>query len=220
VDQSEQDRAATGSTDPGGGATPPPPPRRRVGRRPGGADTRGLVLAAARAEFGTRGYEKTSMRGIARAAGVDAALLHHYFGSKDQLFLAVLDFPVDPKVVAEQVIAGDRDTVGERVARFVLVLWEDPAVRDRLLALLRTAATSAEVAVLVRGFLVRELVRRVAQDLGVPQPELRVELVLSQIVGLAMARYVIGVEPLASASPEELVPFLAPTIQRYLTAEI
>ncbi|MEY9965067.1 AcrR family transcriptional regulator [Streptacidiphilus sp. MAP12-16] len=193
-----------------------PTPRRRVGRRPGGADTRGVVLAAARAEFAARGYEKTSMRGIARAAGVDPALLHHYFGSKDRLFLAVLDFPVDPRIVAAQVIAGDRDGVGERVARFVLTLWEDPEVRDRLLAVLRTVASSEEVAALLRGFFLKEVVRRIAHGLEVPQPELRVELVLSQIIGLAMARYVVAVEPLASTPAEELVPLIAPTLQRYL----
>ncbi|MFF0413202.1 TetR family transcriptional regulator [Kitasatospora sp. NPDC004745] len=190
--------------------------RKRVGRRPGGEDTRGAVLAAARAEFGARGYQKASMRAIARAAGVDAALLHHYFGTKDRLFLAALDFPVDPRVVVEQVLAGERDRVGERVAAFVLGLWEQPAVRDRLLALLRTAAASEEVAALVRGFMVTELVGRLAGELDLENPELRVELVLSQIVGLAMARYVIQVEPLASAPVDQVAPLLARTVQGYL----
>jgi len=191
--------------------------RRRTGRRPGGVDTRGVVLEAARAEFAARGYQKASMRGIARAAGVDAALLHHYFGSKDRLFLAALEFPIDPAVVVGQVLAGDRAAVGARLARLVFGLWEEPTVRDRLLALLRTAAASEEVAALMRGFMVTELVGRLAAELDVEQPELRVELAMSQIVGLAMARYVIGVEPLASASAEELVPLLGRTLQGYLT---
>ena len=191
--------------------------KRVTGRRPGGADTRGQVLAAARAEFAARGYEKATMRGIARVAGVDSALVHHYFVSKDKLFLAALEFPIDPTMVVAQIVAGDRADVGERVARFVLALWEAPEVRERLLAAVRTAATNEQIAALVRGFIVQELVRRVAATLDMPQPELRVEMVLSQIVGLAMARYVIGVEPLASASAEELVPLLAPTIQGYLT---
>ncbi|GAA2839762.1 TetR family transcriptional regulator [Kitasatospora paracochleata] len=195
-----------------------PVAKKRTGRRPGGEDTRGAVLAAARAEFGARGYQKASMRAIARAAGVDAALLHHYFGSKDRLFMAALEFPIDPRVVVERVLAGDRATVGERVAAFVLGLWEQPAVRDRLLALLRTAAASEEVAALVRGFMVTELVGRLAAELDVDQPELRVELVMSQIVGLAMARYVIGAEPLASAAPEEILPLLGRTVQLYLAA--
>ena len=194
-------------------------PPRRVGRRPGAVDTRAVVLAAARSEFAAHGYEKASMRGIARAAGVDAALLHHYFGSKDRLFLAVLDFPVDPRTVVEQIVAGERSQVGERIARFVLTLWEDQGVRERLLALLRSAAGSAEVAAMFRGFLVGELVGRIAAELDVPQPELRVELVVSQIVGLAMARYVIAAEPIASAPVEDLLPLLAPTIQRYLIGD-
>ncbi|WP_263105065.1 TetR family transcriptional regulator [Kitasatospora sp. DSM 101779] len=193
-----------------------PAPRKKTGRRPGGADTRRTVLEAARAEFAARGYQKASMRAIARAAGVDAALLHHYFGSKDKLFLAALEFPVDPRLMVEQVLAGDRAEVGERVARFVLALWEQPTVRDRLLAVLRTAAASEEVAGLMRGFMVTELVSRLAVGLDVPQPELRVELVMSQILGLAMARYVIAVEPLASAPAEELLPLLARAVQGYL----
>ncbi|MFC1407895.1 TetR family transcriptional regulator [Streptacidiphilus sp. N1-12] len=201
---------------------PEPEPRthsRRVGRRPGGADTRGTVLAAARAEFAAHGYQKASMRGIARAAGVDPALLHHYFGSKDRLFLAVLDFPLDPRAVVGQIVAGERSQVGERIARFVLTLWDDPGVRDRLLAVLRGAAGSEEIAAMLRGFVAGELVARIAEGLELPQPELRVELALSQIIGLAMARYVIAVEPVASAPADELVPLLGPTLQRYLIGD-
>ncbi|GAA1224168.1 hypothetical protein GCM10009665_13030 [Kitasatospora nipponensis] len=198
-------------------ASAAPPARRRTGRRPGGPDTRAAVLEAARTEFGSRGYEKASMRAIARGAGVDAALLHHYFGTKDRLFLAALEFPVDPQVVVEQVIAGDRSAVGERVARFVLAIWEQPAVLTRLLAVIRAAATTEEVAQLMREFAVDQLVRRIAAELDVEQADLRVELMVSQIVGLAMARYVLRIEPLASAGPEDLVPLLAPTFQRYLT---
>ncbi|MFJ1703004.1 TetR family transcriptional regulator [Kitasatospora sp. NPDC088346] len=195
----------------------PPAPRKKTGRRPGGADTRRTVLEAARAEFAARGYEKASMRAIARAAGVDAALLHHYFGSKDRLFLAALEVPIDPRVVVGQVLAGDRATVGERVAGFVLQLWEQPETRDRMLALLRTAATNEQVALLMRGFMATEVVAPAAVELGIPQAELRIELMMSQIVGLAMARYVIGVEPLASAAPAEVAPLLARTVQGYLS---
>ncbi len=157
------------------------------------------------------------MRAIARGAGVDAALLHHYFGSKDRLFLAALEFPVDPEQVVAHVLGGDRGVVGERVARFVLGLWEQPAVLERLLALIRAAATTEAVAQLMREFAVGQLIGRIAAGLEVEDPELRTELMVSQIIGLAMVRYVIKVEPLASATTEELVPLLAPTFQRYLT---
>ena len=191
--------------------------RRKSGRRPGGADTRQDILDAARTEFAAHGYENTSMRAIARSAEVNSALLHHYFGTKDQLFLAALDFPVQPRELAAQVLDGARSGVGERLVRFALGLLENPASRERALAVLRAAATNEQTARLLRGFMVREVVGPIAAALDVPQPQLRAELVMTQIVGLIMGRYVIAVEPLASAPVEELVPLLAPTLQRYLT---
>ncbi|SEK93008.1 TetR family transcriptional regulator [Streptacidiphilus jiangxiensis] len=192
------------------------PAQRRTGRRPGGADTRGAVLEAARSEFAARGYERSSMRGIARVAGVDAALLHHYFGSKEQLFLAALDFPIEPGQVVQLVLSGEPSERGERLARFVLALWEQPEVLDRLLAVLRTAVGSEQIAQVLREFMVGELIVRLAAELGGDQAELRAELVLSQIIGLAVARYVIRAEPIASATADELVPFLGATLQGYL----
>jgi AcrR family transcriptional regulator len=191
--------------------------RKRLGRRPGGADTRQDILDAARTEFAAHGYENTSMRAIARSAGVNSALLHHYFGTKDQLFLAALDFPINPRDLAAQILGGEREQVGERLVRFALGQLEDPATRERALAMLRAVATNGQMARLLRGFLMRELLAPIAAVLDVPRPELRVELVMTQIVGLIMGRYVIAVEPLASATVEELVPLLAPTLQRYLT---
>lgn len=189
---------------------------KRTGRRPGAADTRGEILAAARAEFAARGYEKATVRGIARAADVDAALVHHYFGSKDQVFVAAMELPLDPGVIAERVAAGDRDGVGERLARLAVSLWETPDVRERLIGLLRAAATNEEFATLFRGFAAKALVGRVAGLLGGVDAELRMEMAISQIVGLAMTRYVIRVEPIASADPEVLVALLAPALQRLL----
>lgn len=192
---------------------------RRPGRRPGGADTRGTVLDAARSEFAAHGYEKTSMRGIARAAGVDAALLHHYFGTKQQLFVAALEFPINPELIAQLILTGDRSQAGPRVVRFALTLWDDPPVRERLLAVLRTAATSEQLSALFRGFVEHELVTRMSAALGDERAGLRVELVMSQVIGLAMARYVFRVEPLASAGVEELVELIGPALQRYLEPE-
>jgi AcrR family transcriptional regulator len=198
------------------GAGNVPAARGRPGRRPGGADTRRDILAAARTEFAAQGYEKTSMRAIARAAGVNSALLHHYFGTKDQLFLAALDFPLQPRELLARVLGGERDGVGERLVRFAFGLLEDAATRERVLAVLRSAATNEPMARLLRGFLAGEVVGPIAAALDVPGPELRAELAMSQIVGLIMARYVIAVEPFASAPVDELVPLLAPTLQRYL----
>ena len=193
--------------------------RKKTGRRPGGADTRGAVLDAARAEFAAHGYEKTSMRAIARAAGVDAALIHHYFGTKQQLLLAVLHLPVDPWMVVGSILDGDLETVGERLLRFALTLWQNPGVRDRMVATVRTAVTNDQITALMRDMLRQEVVPVIAARLSVPDPELRAELVFSQMFGLAMARHVIGAEPLASADVEKLVALVGPTVQRYLTGD-
>jgi AcrR family transcriptional regulator len=195
-------------------------PTARRGRRPGGADTRSTVLAAARAEFAAHGYEKTTMRGIARSAGVDSALLHHYFGTKQQLFIAALEFPVDPELIGQVLLTGDRKTAGDRIVRLALSLWEQPPVRERLLAMLRTVAANDEVATLFRDFVQRELVARVAAAWGADGAAVRVELVMSQIVGLAMARHVIGVEPLASAGIDDVAALVGPVLQHYLDAEV
>ena len=197
-------------------ATAPARPR-KVGRRPAGSDTRGEVLDAARAEFGARGYDGASIRAIARTADVNSALVHHYFGTKQRLFLAALDFPLDPSAIAAHILDGERATIGERTVRLVVRVWEDPDQRDRLLAALRAAGGNEQFAALLRGFMRRELVEPLAAALGGPDAALRVELAMSQIVGLAMARYVLAVEPLASASPERLVELVGPTVQRYLT---
>lgn len=193
-------------------------PAKRPGRRPGSADTRGEILDAARAEFASRGYEKATVRGIARAAGVDSALVHHYFGSKDRVFLAALEFPVDPAVVLEQV-AGDPAGIGERLARLVVGLWDVPQARERLLAVVRTVASNEEMAVLLRGFARPRLIVPLAARIGGPDAEARVEMAMAQIIGLAMARYVIGVEPVASLGSEELIALLAPALQRLLVGD-
>lgn len=190
-------------------------PAKRPGRRPGSADTRGEILNAARAEFATRGYEKTTIRAIARAANVDSALVHHYFGAKEQVFLAALDFPIDPATVLD-VAAGDPSAIGERLARFVVTLWEAPEARERLLAVVRSVASNEEMAALVRGFARPRLVVPLAARIGGSDAEARVEMALAQIIGLAMARYVIRVEPMASLGGEELVALLGPALQRLL----
>ena len=191
--------------------------RRGPGRRPGGADTRAQVLAAARTEFATRGYDGASVRGIARAADVDPALVHHYFGSKEQVFVAAMALPFDPSAVLPGVLAGDPDGLAERVLRLFLSVYEDPASREPFLALLRSAMSSEQAAAMLRGFVSSALLGRMAAAVELPDRELRVSLAAAQMVGVAMLRYVVGVEPLASATHEELVELLTPTLQRYLS---
>ncbi|MGW1270174.1 TetR/AcrR family transcriptional regulator [Streptomyces sp. NPDC002491] len=193
---------------------------RRRGRPPRAesADTRDRILAAAREEFSERGYEKTSVRGIAKAASVDPALVHHYFGTKEQVFEASIEVAFAPALHAPEAIAdGPLDQVGERLARFVLGVWENPATRKPLLAILRSAVNNDTAAAVFRRLVSSQLLRRVAAQLDLPDAELRAELAAAQLVGCAMLRYVIKVEPLASADLEQIVARVAPVVQGHLT---
>ncbi|MCX5605234.1 TetR family transcriptional regulator [Streptomyces phaeochromogenes] len=197
-------------------------PRRRG--RPSHADSadapaaRDRILAAAREEFSERGYEKTSVRGIAKAAGVDSALVHHYFGTKEQVFESSIEVAFGPLLAAPGSIAeGPLDGVGERLARFFFGVWENPATRKALLAIIRSAVNNDVAASVFRRLISAQLLRRVAAQLDTPDAELRAELAAAQLVGIAMLRYVIKVEPLASANPEQIITRVAPVIQAHLT---
>src|SRR5229473_4255367 len=188
----------------------------RTGRRPGLAGTRERILAAARSDFGKGGYEGTTIRGIAAQAKVDPALVMHYFESKDGVFRAAVQFPVDPAEFIPRLVAPGLDGLGERLVRFFVETWDSPA-GSPLLALIRSAVGNEDGADLLREFVTREVLGRLARALDLDQPQLRAALVASQLIGLAMLRYVVRVEPLASASATDLVAWLGPTLQRYLT---
>ena len=192
-------------------------PSRRRGRRPAGEDTRGNILAAARAEFGSRGYDGTTIRGIARAAGVDARLVHHYFDGKEAIFVTALGFPARPQDILPNVLAGPPEQLGERLALTILGVWESPSGRERIVALLSGAMASEAAARMMREFVSRELLGRIAATLAVDRPELRATLAASHLVGLAMVRVLIKVEPLASLGIEELARTVGPVLQHYLT---
>ncbi|MEU8257643.1 TetR family transcriptional regulator [Micromonospora inaquosa] len=194
---------------------------RRTGRRPGKPGTREAILDAARTAFAERGFDAASIRAIAGTAEVDPALVHHYFGSKDQLFLAAMNFPVDPGQLVPKVLAGDRDAVGERLVRTFLGIWDSP-VGGAAQALLRSAVSNEWTARLLREFVTTQVLRRVLENLDVDPAELplRGSLVATQMIGLAMMRHVVHLEPVASADPETLVAMIGPTIQRYLTGPL
>ncbi|MFI8995933.1 TetR family transcriptional regulator [Streptomyces sp. NPDC053542] len=204
---------------PGTGASGPAPRRRGRPARteaPAGPGARERILAAARTEFAERGYDKASIRGIARTAGVDPALVHHYFGTKEQVFGAAIEVTFEPALHLPDLLAHGADGIGERFARYFLGIWENPATRAPLIAVIRSAMTHETAAKVLRGFVLRRMLERVAAELAVPEPRLRAELAASQLVGIAMLRYVVQVEPLASADPEDIVRMVAPTLQRYL----
>jgi AcrR family transcriptional regulator len=191
--------------------------RTRAGRRPGASGTREAISDAARRGFAELGYDRTTIRGIAEEAGVDPALVMHYFGSKQKLFLAVMELPFDPGRELPPLLAGPRSQAGLRLARFAVGVMEDPRARTVLIGILRAAASEPEAARLTRELVAGQIVAAFSESLTVDQPELRANLVASQVVGLVIARHVIQVEPLASLDSEALIEAIAPNLQRYLT---
>lgn len=166
--------------------------------------------------FGERGYEGTTIRGIAAEADVNQALVHHFFGSKEQIFIAAVDFPVNPAEVLPTLLEGPREEFGQRAATFVLSVWQDPRTRAPLLALLRSSMDNAQAAAMVRDFLGTVVLGRFASVTGAPR--IRVAAASGQIIGLLLLRYVIQIEPLASATDEEIVSILAPVFQDCIDA--
>ncbi|MFC9971373.1 TetR family transcriptional regulator [Spirillospora sp. NPDC127200] len=199
------------------GAAPDGPRRRRgrpPGRRPGPPETREAILAAARELFAEKGYDGASVRAIARAAGVDAALVHHFYGSKEGVFVAAMRFPVDPGELMPFIMSAPRDRLGETMARVFLSVWDDPDRRAPILALLRSAMTNEKAAAMMREFVSEALFARAAELHGVPL--VRVNAAAGQMIGVVILRHVLRVEPIASVTEDELVGLLAPTLQRYL----
>ena len=193
---------------------------RRTGRRPGNSGSRDAILDAARGLFAARGYDGATVRAIAAQAGVDPGLVMHFFGTKEGVFAAAMDLPYLPsQAIPEVIAAGPPDQAGERAARFFVDTWDAASARSPLLAMIRSAATSEQAAGLLRGFLEREVVSALAGAIGGRDAPLRASLAASQMVGLAMARYVVGLEPLASASPDEVVAGIAPALQALLFPE-
>ncbi|MEV8287626.1 TetR family transcriptional regulator [Streptomyces niveus] len=196
-------------------------PRRRGRPARSDADTgpgaRERILEAARTEFAERGYDKTSVRGIAKVAGVDPALVHHYFGTKEEVFGAAIEVSFEPALVIPTLLTGGTEGIGERLARYFIGVWENPVSRAPLLAIVRSALTNDAAAAMLRKFVLRRLLERIAVELDVPDPTLRAELAASHMIGIALLRYVIKAEPLASVETEEIVRLVAPTLQRYLT---
>ncbi|NYI99499.1 AcrR family transcriptional regulator [Nocardioides thalensis] len=191
----------------------------RRGRRPGSPDTRAAILSAAREHFAAAGFGGTTIRAIAADAGVDAALVHHYFGSKDDLFVAALALPVDPRELLTTATLGPAEQAAEPLLRTFLSVWDDPGLQPGLLATVRRVLEPGGDKLIREGFLPVVIIP-MGERLGVDRPDLRMPLVASQVIGLILARYVLRIEPIASLGTDELVGIYGPVVQRYLTGDL
>jgi AcrR family transcriptional regulator len=192
--------------------------KRGPGRRPGESGTREAILDAARARFAEHGWDRATIRAIAGDAGVDPALVLHFFGSKQVLFTAAMSWPFDTDAAVEEVASGPRSKLGRRLASFFLSIWEDPERREPLMVMLRAATTNEQAAALLRESLMTLFLAPLGERLEMPDAELRMSLCSSQLIGLGTARYVVAFEPLASLEPERIVELVGPNLQRYMTA--
>jgi AcrR family transcriptional regulator len=192
----------------------------RAGRRRGNPDTRATILVAAQSEFADKGFDRVSMRGIAKAAGVDPSLMYHYFGSKDDVLLASLDVPFDPRQVIPALTRDGVAGLGDRIASRFLAIWDDPANQARLVTVVRASMSSAAAQDLLTNGVARMVLGPIREVIATPEAELRTSYVASQLLGLAVTRYVLRLEPLASAPSEVVSAAVGPTLQRYLDGDV
>jgi AcrR family transcriptional regulator len=200
--------------------TASPASKRGPGRRPGESGTRQAILDAARAQFAAHGWDRATIRAIARDAGVDPALVLHFFGSKAILFAAAMEWPIDTDAAVDEVVSGPRSQLGARLASFFLSVWENPRRREPIMVMLRAATTNADAAELLRETLMTTFLGPVGERLGAPDAELRMSLCSAQLIGLGTARYIVGFEPLVSLEPERVIELVGPTLQRYMTGPL
>lgn len=175
------------------------------------------VLDAARAAYARRGYLNTTVKGVAAAAGVAPDVVRRYYANREALFAAAMRLPADPATSIAQLLAPGIDGLGERLVRVTLRMLDDPETRDQLAAMMRDGAGASKATASLREFLESAVVDRVATVLRVPDARMRVTLATSYLVGVAASRYVLRLEPLASASEDEVVLLVAPAIQAALT---
>jgi AcrR family transcriptional regulator len=194
--------------------------RRRPGRPAGTSDTRDRILASARALFARNGIDRTSIRAVAAGAGVDAALVHHYFGTKQQLFAAAIHIPIDPMTLLVPMRETPIEELGYTLPSVLLPIW-DSEMGAGLIATLRSLLVGADVS-LARSFLQEVVVAEVGSRVDTPPGTgtIRAQFVASQLMGVVMARYIVKVEPFASLPAGQIAKTIAPNLQRYLTGDL
>ena len=198
----------------------PGTPGAKRGRRTDGGQAKEAIQQAARRLFAEHGFDRTSVRQVALAAGVDPMLVTHYFKTKAGLFAAVVQPPVDPQVAIDFVLEEGPDHAGERLARFVLRTLETPESQKWIVAMVRAATAEPEVAAVVRERMAEPLVIPLAKAAGGGDPEYRAMLLITQLLGLVTARYILKIEPLASRPVRDVAADVAGTFQRYLTGPV
>lgn len=189
-----------------------------VGRRPGQTQTREQILEAARAQFADRGYERTTLRSIARAAGVHPSMLHYHFGSKQQLYGDALNLPVDPWEVMTRLLTQiPRQQFPAAFVRHAVSTWRDPADGARLRAMLRRALSDPGGATMMRTHFDSVVIPQMAHELEVP--ETNIAALVSHLLGLTIADTMLGITRLHEMNEDDLVALVAPVITRYLIPE-
>lgn len=192
---------------------------KRSGRRPGSTETREAILVAARAAFSDSGYRGATIRGVAATAGVDPALVMHFFGNKEALFAEAMRPPFEPAAILAAALHANPDRAGEAVASFFLEAWDSDSQRRSLLGLVRSAVTEEAAAAMFRDSVVRG-VEGALREFGCSDPGMRASLAAAQLIGLAIGRYIVRLQPLVEAPRAELVAAVAPALQRYITGDI
>lgn len=180
-------------------------------------DVKRAVLDAARGMYARQGYVNTTIKGVAAAAGVAPDLIRRYYDSREELFAAAMRLPLDPATAITQLLAPGIDGLGERLVRVTLRMLDEPETRDQIAAMVRDGAGAAKATAPLREFLESVIIDRVAAALRVPDARMRVTLAISYVVGVAGSRYVLRMEPLASATEDEIVRLVAPAVQTALT---
>jgi AcrR family transcriptional regulator len=212
-----------GPRQPGGqqsGGDPDPHGAGDAGRRPGASETQEQIRQAAAKLFVERGYQGATMRAIAKDAGVDASLIVHFFGNKLNLFAESVEWPFDPEVEMPKILADGRRNVGRNLVRLLIRIWDKEGTRSPILTLLAAATVEPEAAEMLAGFVRERLFAPLLDELGSDHPEMRADLLSSQLMGLGITRYVLRAEPLASAKSADVIRWVGPNVQRYLTLKL
>lgn len=194
------------------------PPSLSRGRRPAGSDTKAAIEDAARRRFSEVGYPRTTMRAVAADAGVDPRLITHFFGSKQQLFVSVVELPFDPEPTFAALLEAKPDDMGKRLAEFILGLLEREQTRSTITGIIRAAASEEQAALQIREMIAGRMLAPLARHLGADEPELRAAMLASQVVGLTFARHVVGIPALQTADRERLIGLLGQVFDVYLRA--